>query len=125
MERDEAKEQADTLRDFIKILQDIGKIRKRRAESLRRMFWEYENYNIDLFEDRESKIQKYLPEYISRPKAFLASNLGFNRSSMENKFTEILAKFKLDKRSMSGSMRNAIHYETLKRLIIKYFDVKR
>jgi len=125
MENNETKEQAETLKEFVTILQNIKRIRARRSESLSRMFWEYENYNVDLFEDRESKIQKYLADTVSHPKALLASNLGFNRSSMENKYSEVLNKFKLDRRSMSGSIRNALHYETLKRLIIKYFEVKK
>lgn len=125
MESEEIKEQARTLQEFIKILQNIKRIRKRRSDSLSRMFWEYENYNIDLFEDRESKIQKYLTDSTTHPKALLASNLGFNRSSMESKYSEILNKFKLDRRATSGSIRNALHYETLKRLIIKYFETKK
>lgn len=112
---------AETLLDFIEILRNIRRIRERRRVSLDRMFWEYNNYNVDLFEDRESKIKKYTTE-ASYPKAFLASNLGFNRASMDPKYTDVLNKFKLEKKSMSGSIRNAIHFETLKRLIIKYFE---
>lgn len=112
---------SETLLDFIEILRNIRNIRERRRISLERMFWEYNNYNVDLFEDRDSKIKKYAAE-ASYPKAFLASNLGFNRSSMDPKYTDILNKFKLEKKSMSGSIRNAIHFETLKRLIIKYFE---
>lgn len=125
MEGSEEMEQAATLGDFIRILKDIRSMKKRRNESLDRMFWEYNNYNVDLFEDRESKMQKYLTDAVVRPKAFLASNLGFNRSSMDSKYSEILNKFKLDRRSTSGSIRNAFHYETLKRLIIKYFESKK
>lgn len=125
MKKDTNEEQVETLSDFIDILKNIKKIRRRREESLDRMFWEYNNYNIDRFEDRESKIQKHLPDNLVHPKAFLASNLGFNRSSMDPKYSEILNRFKLDKRSSSGSMRNALHYETLKRLIIKYFETKK
>lgn len=125
MTKEERKEQVEVLKSFIEILQDVKKMRKRRKATLDRVFWEYNNYNVDLFEDRESKIQKYLTEQITHPRAFLASNLGFNRSSMESKYNEILNKFKLDKRSMSGSIRNAFHYEILKRLIIKYFEMKK
>ncbi|KAM0680446.1 hypothetical protein GINT2_001506 [Glugoides intestinalis] len=125
MKKDTNEEQVETLSNFIDILKNIKKIRKRREESLDTMFWEYNNYNIDRFEDRESKIQKHLPDNLVHTKAFLASNLGFNRSSMDPKYIEILNRFKLDKRSSSGSMRNALHYETLKRLIIKYFEMKK
>ncbi len=125
MEKDENVEQAKTLEEFIKMIKNIKEITKRRKESLDRLFWEYNNCNINLFEDKESKIQKYIPEIASRPKAFLASNLGFNRSSMDSKYSDILNRFKIDRRSSSGSMRNALHYETLKKLIIKYFEVKK
>lgn len=125
MENGENIDQENTIKEFIEILKNIKQMRKRREDSLSRMFWEYGNYNIDLFEDKESKMQKYLADTPTRPKAFLATNLGFNRSSMETKYTDILNKFKLDRRSTSGSMRNALHYETLKKLIIKYFEVKK
>ena len=122
---DENADQIHTIKEFIEILRNIKQIRNRRDDSLNKMFWEYNNYNIDLFEDKESKMQKYIADTPPRPKAFLASNLGFNRSSMETKYTDILNKFKLDRRSTSGSMRNALHYETLKKLIIKYFETKK
>lgn len=118
-------EEVETLKEFVEILKNVGNRRKRRAESLERMFWEYGNYNIDLFEDKESKIQKYIQEASTYPKAFLASNLGFNRSTMDPKFNEILGKFKLDKRSTSGSIRNALHYEVLKKLLLRYFENKK
>lgn len=110
------------LREFIDILRNIRHVRDMRKQSLERMFWEYNNCNVDLFEDRESKIQKYLPEKMVYPKAFLVSNLGFNRSTMDSKYMEILNRFKLGKKSTSGSIRNALHFETLKYLIIKYFE---
>lgn len=118
-------DELETLKTFIEILKNIGEIRKRRTDSLDRMFWEYNNYNIDLFEDKESKIQKYLNDAPIYPKAFLASNLGFNRSTMDPRFNDVLSKFKLEKRSTSGSIRNALHFETLKKLLIRYFDSKK
>ena len=118
-------DEIDTLKSFVNILRDIGNIRKRREQSLERMFWEYNNFNIDLFEDKESKIQKYISETSTYPKAFLASNLGFNRSTMDPKFNDILNKFKLDRKSNSGSMRNALHYEILKKLLLRYFEHKK
>jgi hypothetical protein len=122
MVKDEEKE---TLKSFVELLRNIGSIRKRREESLERMFWEFNNYNIDLFEDKESKILKYIPEPTQYPKAFLASNLGFNRATMDQRFHEILNKFKLEKRSTSGSIRNALYFEVLKKLLIKYFESKK
>lgn len=116
------KNEKQTVREFIDILRSIRDVRDMRRQSLERMFWEYNNCNVDLFEDRESKIQKYLPEKLVYPKAFLASNLGFNRSTMDSKYMEILSRFKLGKKSTSGSIRNAVHFETLKHLIMKYFD---
>lgn len=119
---DEGKQPEDVLRDFINILGNIKQTVKNRKKALDRMFWEYNNCNVDLFEDRESKIQKYIPQKPVYPRAFLASNLGFNRSTMDSKYMEILNKFKLEKKSSSGSIRNALHYEILKHLIIKYFE---
>lgn len=110
------------VREFISVLRRIRGIRHMRKHALERMFWEYNNCNVNLFEDRESKIQKYLPEKIAYPRAFLASNLGFNRSTMDPKYMEVLGMFKLGKKSSSGSIRNALHFETLKHLIIKYYD---
>ena len=118
-------EELETLEKFVDILRNIGKQRKRREESINRMFWEYQNFNVDMFEDRESKIQKYMQEAPSYPKAFLASNIGFNRSTMDPRFNEILNKFKLDRKSNSGSIRNALHFEVLKKLLLRYFENKK
>lgn len=111
-----------TLRDFVKILQNIREIRSNRDDCVERLFWEFKNCNVDLFEDFDSKIKKYLPEKISYPKAFLASNISFNRSSMDPKYSDVLNKFRLDRRSNSGSLRNALHFDIFKNLIIKYFE---
>lgn len=120
MRHEESEREA--VREFIDVLRRIKDIKCMRKDALERMFWEYNNCNVNLFEDRESKIQKYLPEKIVYPKAFLASNLGFNRSTMDPKYMEILNRFKLGKKSSSGSIRNAVHFEILKHLIIKYYE---
>jgi hypothetical protein len=120
-----AEKNRKTLADFVNILANIKEIRKARKECLNSIFWEFNNCNIDQFEDIESKIKKYISEKITYPRSFLASNIGFNRSTMEPRFSDILNKFKLDKRSTSGSIRNALHFDVLKHLILKHFDGSR
>lgn len=112
-----------TLETFIEILRNVDKFQKGRADSLNRMFWEYNNLNINEFEDTETKYQKIIPDKRSYANAFMASSLGFNKSTMQVKYNEILHRFKLDRRPQVASLRNALHYEKLKVLIIKYYEL--
>lgn len=114
-----------TLVNFINILQNIKAIRKNREDCINEIFWEYNNCNIDQLEDTESKIKKYLPNKIVYPKSFLASNIGFSKTKMDPRCSDILNKFGLEKKSTSGSLRNALHYDILKHLIMKYLERSR
>lgn len=81
--------------------------------------------NIDRFEDSETKFMKYVPERRTYPNAFLTSSLGFTKSSMQIKYNNILSKFGLDIRPRSNTLENALLFERLKLLIVKYYDMQK
>lgn len=115
----------NTLDAFIGILGSVEQDKERRAASLDRMFWEYNNLNINEFEDTETKFAKIVAEKRTYPPAFVASSLGFNKSTMQVKYNDVLMRFGLERRPVVASLRNALHYEKLKIMIIKYYECLR
>lgn len=115
----------NTLDAFIGILGSAEQDKERRAASLDRMFWEYNNLNINEFEDTETKFAKIVAEKRTYPPAFVASSLGFNKSTMQVKYNDVLMRFGLERRPVVASLRNALHYEKLKIMIIKYYECLR
>ncbi len=109
--------------NFVKLLYDIEDLQNRRDKILDNMFWEYNNLNIHEFEDTITKFRRYFPERRSYPSAFLASSLGFNKSNYFSKYNEILQKFNLHRKPRVPTLKNALHFERLKILLIKYFDL--
>ncbi|KAI4291657.1 hypothetical protein PAPHI01_0931 [Pancytospora philotis] len=114
-----------TVEEYIEILANVESLRKERNGSLSRMFWELRGLNVDEFEDGETKYQKIVPEKRTYSSTFMASSLGFNKSTIQAKYTEFLQRFHLERRPRVATLRNALHFEKLKFLIIKYFELIR
>ncbi|KAI5170293.1 hypothetical protein PAEPH01_1312 [Pancytospora epiphaga] len=112
-----------TLDDFLKILINIKSYKEGRRRSLNRMFWEYNNLNVNEFEDNETRYRRIVHEKRPYPGAFFASSLGFTKSTMQVKYGDLLRRYKLDRRPAVASLKNSLHYEKLKHLIIKYFEL--
>lgn len=110
------------VKDYLKELGSIKSAFKTRKQLMNMMFWEYENYNTHMFEDRDAKIYKIISEKQTYQNSFLGSSLGFNKTNMENKYLEILHKFRLEKKPQSPSPRNCLEFEKLKLLLIKLFE---
>lgn len=111
------------LEDFVEMLRNVGDDRRRRAAAMDQMFWEYNNLNIGEFEDTDTRYARAVPERRAYPNAFLASSLGFNKSSMQSRYNEVLHKFGLERKPRVATLKNALHYERMKVLIIKYYDL--
>lgn len=119
------KEQDEkTLVGYIKELKTIKKNRILRQDLLKMIFWEYDNYNTHMFEDRDTKIFKIIPEKKVYPNSFFGSSLGFNKNTIETKYAEVLAKFKLSKKPQVASPRNCLDFEKMKLLLVKLFELK-
>ncbi|ORD99942.1 hypothetical protein A0H76_2634 [Hepatospora eriocheir] len=110
-------EQKKLLKEYLNILKNIKRIKKNRSDLLNKVHWEFENHNLDLFENRESKISKYLIKKREYTGSFLGSSLGFTKMNYESKHNTILSQFNLEKKPTVCSARNSLAYETLKRLI--------
>lgn len=113
------------IKEFLKELKNVEIYKKNRQSILNMMFWEYENHNTHLFEDKDTKIYKIIPEKRTYHNSFLGSSLGFNKSTLEPKYIDILHKFDLDKKPMIPSPKNCIEFEKLKYLIIKFFELNK
>ncbi|KAL6122347.1 hypothetical protein NUSPORA_00650 [Nucleospora cyclopteri] len=111
-------------KEFLSELLQVEKYREDRKKLLDVMFWEYANYNIHLFEDRDTKIYKYITDKRNYPNSFLGSTMGFNKTTMDNKYLDILSKFKLGKKPAIPSPNNCIEFEKLKLLIIKLYEMR-
>ncbi|ORD93405.1 hypothetical protein ECANGB1_2318 [Enterospora canceri] len=112
-------------REYFKELRRVSEYRKNRKKLLNMIFWEYENYNMDKFEDRDAKIYKIISEKKNYPNSFLGSSLGFTKSTMDSRYQEVLNKFRLDKRPQVASPRNCLEFEKLKFLLVKLFEFKK
>lgn len=108
--------------NYEKSIENLSLWKKKRICVLNRIFWEFNNINIDEFEDLDSKFIKLIPEKRVYPNAFLASSLGFSKSSLDSRHTSILHKFNLENKPRVPSLKNALHFERLKLLMNKYFD---
>ena len=109
----------EIIKDYLKELGNVEKYENERKKLMDMVFWEYENNNTHLYEDRDSKIFKIIQEKHVYPSSFLGSSLGFNKATIEHKFLDILTKFKLDKKPTIPSPKNCIEFEKLKYLLIK------
>ncbi|KAI5151997.1 hypothetical protein ENBRE01_2491 [Enteropsectra breve] len=110
---------------FVHLLREIEERAKARQEVLNTAFWEFNNLNTNMLVDNSYKYKKYITERKSYPNAFLASSLGFTKSSILAKHMEILGKFGLDRIPREATLKNGILFERLKNLILKYFEVKK
>lgn len=120
-----AEQDLKTVAAVVDLLGRIPQLQSRRSNALYTQFWEYEHLNIGQFEDTEAKCHRLIPEKRSYPSAFIATSLGFTKSSMQVKYNNILAKFHLDSRPVAATLRVALLYERLKYLLIKYYEVQK
>lgn len=107
---------------YLKILKDIKNLKSKRESILNNHLYEFNNYNIHKLEDKDTKISRLTGRSFTYPNTFLASSLGFNRSSWNKKYEEILKKFGLKKKLKYQTFRNMKEFEKLKYLIIKYYE---
>lgn len=113
----------EILSDFIELVDNIKQYKEDRKKALDIMFWEYNNINIHDFEDSITKFRRHFPDRRAYPSAFLASSLGFNKSNFSNKHNEFLQKFKLYKKPRVATLKNGLHFEKLKIILIKYMEL--
>lgn len=122
-DKDETVRKQELVADYLQLLHRIEKCQKEREDTLNRTFWEYKNLNIGELEDTETRFSRLFPERRAYPSAFMASSLGFNKSSMQLKYNEVLTRFHLDRKPRAATLTSALHYERLKILITKYYEL--
>ncbi|EEQ81923.1 hypothetical protein NCER_101468 [Vairimorpha ceranae BRL01] len=110
---------------YAKLIRNIRELKSTRDSIINRHFYELYHYNIDELEDRDVRIKRLIGKSTSYPNSFLASSLGFNRTTWVKKYEEILGKFDLGKKPKYLTMRNMMLFEKLKLLVIKYFNSKK
>jgi hypothetical protein len=110
---------------YIAFLNDIEGIRKRRNEIVLKHFNELLTCNIDYLEDKQALINRIISKDLVYPSAFLASSLGFNRSSWQQGYEKILSEVGMHKRPKYSTLRNMLLFEKLKWLIIRYYERKK
>ncbi|OQS55181.1 hypothetical protein EHP00_1713 [Ecytonucleospora hepatopenaei] len=123
IKNDISHENIEIVKEYLNELKTIKEAYNKRKQLLNIMFWEYENHNTHLYEDRDAKIYKIISDKQIYPNSFLGSSLGFNKTNMDQKFLDILHKFRLDKKPNAPSPRNSVEFEKLKLLIIKLFEI--
>lgn len=111
--------------NYVEVINNIKELRSTRTDIINRHFYELYNYNIDDLEDRDSRISRLVSRSFTYPNSFLASSLGFNRTTWNKKYEEILNKFDLGKKPKHQTLRSMLMFERLKYLIIKYFEMKK
>ncbi|KAF9761600.1 hypothetical protein NGRA_2531 [Nosema granulosis] len=110
-------------KDLVNLLDEIEDLSSSRNRILERHFYELIRYNIDDLEDRDSMIIRITGKEPTHPNAFLASSLGFSRSTWNKKYENLMSKFGLGKKLKHQTFRNMKHFEKLKMLISKYFEL--
>ncbi|EOB14419.1 hypothetical protein NBO_28g0058 [Nosema bombycis CQ1] len=115
----------DPNKNFLNLLEKVEELSSKRKQILERHFYELTKYNIDDLEDRDSIITRIVGKAPSHPNAFLASSLGFTKSSWNKKYENMFLKFGLDRKLKHSTYRNMLHFEKLKLLVIKYHEVNK
>lgn len=106
-------------RKYIEILNSIESITEARRGVLMNHFNELCTYNIDDLEDRHAVIKRIVNKELTYPNAFLASSLGFNRTTWHRDYEKTLSDIGMYKRPKYGTLRNMLLFEKLKWLIIR------
>ncbi|WUR03881.1 uncharacterized protein VNE69_06194 [Vairimorpha necatrix] len=121
----ETDEYIPEVEKYVDLIKNVDNLRSKRESIINRHFYELYNYNIDKLEDRDGRISRIIGKTFTYPNSFLASSLGFNRTTWAKKYEEILGKFDLSKKLQYQTLRNMVLFEKLKLLIIKYNDIQR
>lgn len=119
------EEYTNLVEKYVEVINNIEDLAVKRNSILNRHFYELQHYNIDKLEDRDGRIVRILGKPFTYPNAFLASSLGFSRTTWIKKYEDILAKFGLTKKLQYQTLRNMVLFEKLKLLVFKYFENKR
>lgn len=112
-----------TSKDLINLLEEIEELSSTRQGILERHFYELINYNMEDLEDRDAMIIRIIGKEPTHPNAFLASSLGFSRSTWNKKYESLLSKFGLGKNLKHQTLRNMQLFEKLKFLVVRYFEI--
>ncbi|KMV66692.1 hypothetical protein M970_010200 [Encephalitozoon cuniculi EcunIII-L] len=112
------------VRKYLKVLNSIESIRKDRNDVLSIYFNEVFTYNIDDLEDRSAVVKRLINREFTYPNAFLASSLGFNKTTWSRDYEKTLKEIGMDKRPKYSTLRNMLLFEKLKWLIIRYHEAK-
>ncbi|CAD24908.1 hypothetical protein [Encephalitozoon cuniculi GB-M1] len=112
------------VRKYLKVLNSIESIRKDRNDVLSIYFNEVCTYNIDDLEDRSAVVKRLINREFTYPNAFLASSLGFNKTTWSRDYEKTLKEIGMDKRPKYSTLRNMLLFEKLKWLIIRYHEAK-
>ncbi|AFN82362.1 hypothetical protein EROM_010170 [Encephalitozoon romaleae SJ-2008] len=109
---------------YLEILNSIESIRRDRDDVLSTHFNELSTYNINELEDRNAVIRRLINKEFTYPSAFLASSLGFNKTTWNRDYERTLREIGMYKRPKYSTLRNMLLFEKLKWLVIRYHEAK-
>lgn len=112
------------VRKYVEVLNNIESIRASRQSILQTHLNELCTYNIDDLEDRNAVIKRIISRELTYPSAFLASSLGFNRTTWNREYEKTLNDIGMCKRPKYSTLRNMVLFEKLKWLIIRFHERK-
>ncbi|AFM97649.1 hypothetical protein EHEL_010240 [Encephalitozoon hellem ATCC 50504] len=109
---------------YLEILNNIESIRRDRDDVLSAHFNEVNIYNINELEDRNAVIRRLINKELTYPNAFLASSLGFNKTTWNRDYERTLREVGMYKRPRYSTLRNMLLFEKLKWLVVRYHEAK-
>ncbi|ADM10889.1 uncharacterized protein Eint_010250 [Encephalitozoon intestinalis ATCC 50506] len=116
--------ESSTIQKYCEILNNIESIRRDRDDVLSTHFNEVCTYNISDLEDRAAVIRRLINKELVYPNAFLASSLGFNKTTWNRDYEKTLREIGMYKRPKYSTLKNMLLFEKLKWLIIRYHEAK-
>lgn len=111
-------------RKYLEIVDDIESMSRDRERVLLAHFNEVRTYNIDDLEDRDAVIKRLVNREFVYPNAFLASSLGFNKTTWSREYEKMLREVGMYRRPRYSTLRSMLLFEKLKWLVIRFHEAK-
>ncbi|KAF7684502.1 hypothetical protein TCON_0311 [Astathelohania contejeani] len=110
---------------FTHLLSSIDEISNKRKEIISTHIGELYLLNMKDVQDIDGRIHELIGKNINHPTVYLASTLGFNKLTWNKNVEAILEPFGLGQKLKYPSYENAIKFEKLKLLILKYLELEK
>ncbi|KAH9412128.1 hypothetical protein HK407_01g00190 [Ordospora pajunii] len=114
----------EAIHKYVQMLNSVETIWKDRRRVMSMHFGELYIYNIDDLEDKSATVKRLINREVSYPNAFLASSLGFNKTTWSRDYERTLREIGVDKRPVHTTLRTMLLFEKLKWLVVSYHEMK-